>query len=145
MDSKSLDRGVMLHYLNTPVHMVQKGVMFCSGDIVKRNGEGGLSIYGRRFADEPYVYAHAYSGLLSLQHRGKNMNNSQFAITLKALPERDMNFSVFGRVVAGHDVLRKVCCPSLLQRSYSSLSPLHCKAPPYHALIHIRRRWRTWT
>ena len=46
------EKSVKLHYKNNFLHRVVKGFVCQGGDITNRNGTGGASIYGQKFADE---------------------------------------------------------------------------------------------
>ncbi|KAG7389985.1 hypothetical protein PHYBOEH_007182 [Phytophthora boehmeriae] len=100
--------GKPLHYKKVPFHRVIKGFMLQGGDFSQRNGTGGESIYGGKFADESFKYRHRKAGLLSMANAGKNTNGSQFFITAVPTPHLDGKHVVFGEVVNGMDVVRKM-------------------------------------
>ncbi|CAH0373007.1 unnamed protein product [Pelagomonas calceolata] len=102
--------GVKLHYANCPVHRVVKGFVMQGGDIVKGNGSGGASCFGKKFKDETkgLRLQHDAPGVLSMGNSGKNSNSSQFFVTLAPVPQLDGKHVVFGRVIAGMDVVRAV-------------------------------------
>eukprot|EP00899_Mesostigma_viride_P022594 jgi/Mesvir1/3519/Mv11995-RA.1 len=100
--------GPALSYLNTPIHRVVKGGWIQGGDIVKGDGDQGVSIYGPTFADETFQFSHDKPGMLGMANHGPHTNGSQFYITLHPLPWLDKKRVVFGRVVSGMRVLRLV-------------------------------------
>lgn len=88
-------------YKNTFFYKVVKNKYLIGGDIVNNDGTGKLSLYGKDFIDEKFVYDHKTPGLLTMENSGEDTNNSQFIITLKDMPEFDKKHVVFGRVVKG--------------------------------------------
>jgi hypothetical protein len=100
--------GKPLWYKGSIFHRIIKGFMVQGGDFSLRNGTGGESIYGGKFADEPFRVRHTKAGLLSMANAGPNTNGSQFFITLATTPHLDNKHVVFGEVVSGMEVLRKM-------------------------------------
>jgi cyclophilin family peptidyl-prolyl cis-trans isomerase len=86
-------------------HRVIADFMVQGGD-PQGNGSGGP---GYRFADEFHPSRrHDKAGILSMANAGPNTNGSQFFVTLGPTPHLDNRHSVFGEVVEGLEVVRRI-------------------------------------
>jgi peptidyl-prolyl isomerase D len=78
------------------------------GDFTKANGTGGESIYGAKFEDEAFGIDHDRPFLLSMANSGPNTNGSQFFVTTGEARHLDNKHVVFGEVLEGEEVVRKM-------------------------------------
>ena len=99
-------------YNDTKFHRVIKGFMIQGGDpltkddsMMARWGTGGP---GYQFADEIHANNHNDNGTIAMANSGPGTNGSQFFINVADNNFLDAKHTVFGKVVAGMDVVTKI-------------------------------------
>lgn len=96
------------YYNGVIFHRVIKGFMIQGGD-PEGTGMGGESIWKKDFDNEyapNVVFDRPF--LLAMANRGPNTNGSQFFITTAVTPHLNGGYTIFGEVIKGKDVVRKI-------------------------------------
>jgi cyclophilin family peptidyl-prolyl cis-trans isomerase len=108
------------YYNGTPFHRIVKGFVIQGGDPTG-TGAGGP---GYKFADEPVTKEYE-RGTLAMANAGPNTNGSQFFIVLDDLRGKlPKNYTIFGRVTGGLDVVDAIASvPTKVGSSGEKSSP----------------------
>ena len=100
------------YYDNLSFHRVEPGFVIQGGD-PNGNGSGGVSVYGAKFEDELNPNTASYKtgyleGVLAMANAGPNTNGSQFFIMLANNDTLPKNYTIFGKVTSGLDIVHKI-------------------------------------
>ncbi len=107
-------------YTNVPFHRIINGFMIQTGDPTG-TGSGGP---GYKFQDEPVTRDYT-RGTVAMANAGPNTNGSQFFIVQADMSGRlPKNYTIFGEVVQGLDVVDK------LANTPVTVSPMGEKSQP---------------
>lgn len=114
-----------LSYQGCKFHKIVPEFILQTGDVElkgqKKEGTGGLSIYGRSFADESLdQLSHAEYGVVSMANSGPHTNNSQFMIVIdrKGADWLDGKHTIIGKVSSdSFDALERIeACAEVFER-----------------------------
>lgn len=85
-----------------------------------QTGAGTESVFGGEFQDDEggLILKHDKAGLLSMANMGHDTNTSHFSIMMGPAHHLDGSYTIFGQVVSGMDVVKKI--NSLAKRPGSS-------------------------
>ncbi|HMV26008.1 MAG TPA: peptidylprolyl isomerase [bacterium] len=89
-------------------HRIIKDFMIQGGDPTG-TGRGGQSVWGMPFDDEfSFKVQFDKPGILAMANAGPRTNGSQFFITTVPTPWLNNRHSIFGEVISGYDVVKKL-------------------------------------
>ncbi len=91
-------------------HRVVPGFVIQGGD-PSGNGTGGP---GYKFADEPVTQKYL-KGIVAMANAGPNTNGSQFFIMLEDNPSLPPNYTIFGKVLKGQEVVSQIAVGDVMQ------------------------------
>jgi peptidyl-prolyl cis-trans isomerase A (cyclophilin A) len=108
MQGNGMYDGVRFHRV-IPGFMVQVGDPLSRSTDPNARGRWGTGGPGYRFGDEIVrELRHDGAGVLSMANAGPGTNGSQFFITEGPTPHLDGKHTVFGRVIVGLDVVKRI-------------------------------------
>ena len=123
---QTVDNFVLLaqrgYYDSLTFHRVEPGFVIQGGD-PNGDGTGGESAWGGTFEDElnpeTASYKTGYSqGTVAMANSGPNTNGSQFFICLADQPDLPKQYTIFGQVTEGIDVIGKIAKGDIMNKVY---------------------------
>ncbi|QCT06245.1 peptidylprolyl isomerase [Ruminococcus bovis] len=113
-------------YDNTIFHRVIKKFMIQGGDYTNGDGTGGESCWGKEFENECVDELKNIRGAVAYANAGADTNGSQFFINSVENTNLNGNYTVFGQVFAGMDVVDLISnCEVTVNSSGESSSPVN--------------------
>ena len=113
-------------YNNSIFHRVIKKFMIQGGDYTNGDGTGGESCWGKEFENECVDELKNIRGAVAYANSGPDTNGSQFFINLAKNAHLDGNYTVFGQVFAGMDVVDLISnCEVTVNTSGEQSSPVN--------------------
>ncbi|HPO62389.1 MAG TPA: peptidylprolyl isomerase [Candidatus Kapabacteria bacterium] len=126
------------YYNGILFHRVARNFLIQAGDPNTKNikkkkewGLGGKSYFGKEFEDELNPNTPSYKlgyikGTVAMANRGQNTNTSQFFICLDEAINLDNEWTIFGKVIGGIDVVENISAVQVepSDRGYSDGIPL---------------------
>ena len=113
-------------YNNSIFHRVIKDFMIQGGDYTNGDGSGGESCWGKEFENECVDELKNIRGAVAYANSGPDTNGSQFFINLAKNAHLDGNYTVFGQVFAGMDVVDLISnCEVTVNTSGEQSSPVN--------------------
>lgn len=98
-------------YDSLTFHRVEPGFVIQGGD-PQGDGRGGP---GYKFEDESVTRSYD-KGIVAMANAGPNTNGSQFFIMLEDNPSLPKNYTIFGKVTSGQDVVGKIQKGDVMQK-----------------------------
>ena len=113
-------------YNNSIFHRVIKKFMIQGGDYTNGDGSGGESCWGKEFENECVDELKNIRGAVAYANSGPDTNGSQFFINLTKNAHLDGDYTVFGQVFAGMDVVDLISnCEVTVNSGGESSSPVN--------------------
>lgn len=113
-------------YNNSIFHRVIKDFMIQGGDYTNGDGTGGESCWGKEFENECVDELKNIRGAVAYANAGADTNGSQFFINSVENTNLNSNYTVFGQVFAGMDVVDLISnCEVTANSSGESSSPVN--------------------
>ena len=104
------------YYNGLIFHRTIKNFMIQGGDPTGSGG-GGESLWGGKFEDEfNDKVQFDRKGLLAMANAGPNTNGSQFFIMLEDNPTLPPNYTIFGKVTSGQEVVNQIKVGDIMQK-----------------------------